>query len=75
MDELLVEIIPDCVDVTLFWLLSALDQGLIQLSFRSSSDKIIDLVEAGESEMGGWYMMGGTDGWRARYSKERICEE
>jgi hypothetical protein len=47
---------PDCVDDTLFCLLNAVDQGLLQISFRSSSGKMIDLVEGGESEMGGWYM-------------------
>jgi hypothetical protein len=35
---------------------------------------MIDLVEGGESEMGGWYM-GGVDGWRARFSKERFNDD
>ena len=74
IDALLDEIIPDCVDDTLFCLLNAVDQGLLQISFRSSSGKMIDLVEGGESEMGGWYM-GGVDGWRARFSKERFNDD
>jgi hypothetical protein len=71
-DELLAEIIPDCVDSTLFYLLHAIDEGLLQVSFRSRTGRMVDLVEAGESEMAGWCACGGTDDWRARFSKERF---
>lgn len=71
-DEILAEIIPDCVDYTLFFLLNAIDQGLLRIAFESSSGKMVDLVEAGESEMGGWCMTSGADGWRARFSKRRF---
>jgi hypothetical protein len=74
-DELLAEVIPDCVDDTLFYLLNAVDQGVLQISSKSKSGKMVDLAEAGQSEMGGWYMMGGTDGWRARFSKERFNDD
>ena len=46
------EIIPDCVDETLFYLLNAIDQGLLKLSFTTSSGKTVGLTEVGESEMG-----------------------
>lgn len=74
-DELLAEIIPDCVDDALFYLLHAVDEGLLRISFRTSSGKMVDLVEAGESEMAGWCVCGGTEDWRARFSKERFNDD
>ena len=75
VDELLEEVLPDCVDTTLFYLLHAIDEGLLQISYRSSSGKMVDLVEAGESEMAGWYMGGGADGWMTRFSKQRFNDD
>ena len=75
IEELLDEIIPDCVDTALFYLLHAVDEGLLQISFKASSGRMVDLVEAGESEMAGWSAMGGTEGWRARFSKERFNDD
>jgi len=66
--DLAAEMIPDCVDDTLFYLFNAIDQGLVKISFTTSSGKTVDLTEAGESEMSGWYMA--TKSWRAAYSKE-----
>lgn len=75
VDDLLREVIPDCVDTALFYLLNAIDEGVLPISFKASSGKVIDLVEAGESEMAGWGAMGGADGWRARFSKERFNDD
>ena len=75
IDELLAEVIPDCVDKALFYLLHAVDEGLLQISFRSASGKTVDLVEDGESEMAGRYAMGKPDGWPARFSKERFNDD
>ena len=66
------EIIPDVVDDTVFALLHAIDEGLLHLSFRSEFGRLVDLSEAGESEMGGWYLGGG---WRAKYSRERTNDD
>jgi hypothetical protein len=74
-DDLLGEVIPDCVDTALFYLLDAIDEGVLQISFKSSSGRMVDLVEEGESEMAGWSAMGGTAGWRARFSKERFNDD
>lgn len=71
--ELATEMIPDCVDDTLFYLLNAIDQGILKLSFTSSSGRTVDLGEAGESEMSGWYMA--TSGWRSAHSKERVNDD
>jgi hypothetical protein len=62
--------IPDCVDETVFCLLRAIDQGLIQLSFRSESGETVDLYSEGLGELGGWFA--GRDGWRSDYSSQRI---
>lgn len=75
VDDLLREVIPDCVDTALFYLLKAIDEGILRISFKASSGRTIDLVEAGESEMAGWGAMGGADGWRARFSEERFSDD
>ncbi len=66
------EIIPDCVNVAIFYLLDAIDNGL-RLSFTASSGKTIDLTEAGGGEMAGYFI--GSGGWRAMYSKQRFNDD
>ena len=65
-------IIPDCVDATLFFLLDAIDQGVIKLQFVSESGCIVDLTQEGLSELAGWYI--GIDGFRKMYSQERSVD-
>lgn len=74
-NQILTEIIPDCVDSALFCFLHAIDDGLIELFFRSSSGKLINLMETGESEMAGRCAMGGPDDWRTKFSQERINDD
>jgi len=66
-------IIPDCVDEALFYLLRAVDEGLIRISFSASSGKTVDLTIDGESETAGWFA--GTDGWKEAYSKQRFNDD
>lgn len=66
-------LIPDIVDNTLFYLLYAIDDGLLKLSFTASNGKTVDLSTEGLSELAGWYM--GSDGWRANYAKERFVDD
>ena len=66
-------LIPDVVDDTLFYLLHAIDDGLLKLSFTASNGKTVDLSTDGLSELAGWYM--GSDAWRARYAKERFVDD
>ncbi|GFO55462.1 hypothetical protein GMSM_24690 [Geomonas sp. Red276] len=66
-------LIPDIVDDTIFYLLQAIDQGLLKLSFTDSNGKTIDLEKDGFGELSGWYM--GSDGWRKMYSKERFVDD
>jgi hypothetical protein len=65
--------IPDVVDDTIFNLLNAIDQGVLQLSFTASNGKKVDLANDGHGELGGWYM--GSGGWRAMYSQERYVDD
>lgn len=66
-------LVPDIVDDTLFYLLQAIDQGLLRISFSASNGKIVDLGAAGLGELSGWYM--GSGGWRAMYAKERFVDD
>lgn len=66
-------LIPDIVDDTVFFMLHAIDQGLLHLRFVSSKGKEVDLTEDGLGELSGWYM--GSGGWRATYSKERVFDD
>jgi len=71
--ELARVLIPDIVDDTVFYLLNAIDQGILQLSFTAPNGKTAELHEDGRGELGGWYM--GSDGWRASYSEERVVDD
>lgn len=66
-------LIPDIVDDTMFYLLHAIDDGLLKLSFTASNGKTVDLFTEGLSELAGWYM--GSDAWRAKYAKERFIDD
>src|SRR5690606_11066656 len=65
IDDLLMELIPDCVDVTILRLLRAIDQGQLRLSF---------ITESGESELQGLGLperYAKPGGWREQYSQKR----
>jgi hypothetical protein len=66
-------IIPDCVNATISKLLLAIDQGLLRVSFTSSTGKTIDLMDDGMGELTGWYL--GKGGWCEKYSKERYVDD
>jgi hypothetical protein len=66
-------LIPDIVDSAMFHLLHAIDDGLLKLSFTASNGNTVDLSMEGLSELAGWYM--GSDGWRAKYAKERFVDD
>lgn len=72
-DEFAKVLIPDVVDSTLFYLLHAIDDGLLKLSFTASNGKSIDLSKEGLSELAGWYM--GSGAWRAQYSRQRFADD
>ncbi len=65
-------LIPDCVDEAIFAFLRAIDQGLLRLSFTSESGETVDLAKEGRGELATKYIS--SNGWRAKYSKERLGE-
>lgn len=65
--------IPDCVDQAIANLLRAVDDGTIRLQYVSKSGKVVDLTQEGLGELTGWFM--GSDGWRAKYSKQRYVDD
>lgn len=71
--ELASEMIPDCIDEAIFYLLNSIDEGSFKLSFTTSTGKVINLPKAGGSELAGWYMA--TGGWRQQFSEERINDD
>lgn len=60
-------IIADAVDDTIFYLLHAIDEGILNLSFNSIEGKAINLSTEGLQELAGWYV----GEWRTKYSKQR----
>ena len=66
-------IIPDVVDDTIVYLLQAIDQGILQLSFTGANGKTVNLSKDGLGELSGWYM--GSEGWRQLHSKERFVDD
>jgi hypothetical protein len=66
-------VIPDIVDDTIFYLLHAIDEGLLRLAFTASNGKVVDLTTQGLGELAGWFA--GSGGWRAMYSKERYVDD
>ena len=66
-------LIPDIVDDTIFYLLHAIDQGGLRLTYTASNGVAVDLTTQGLGELAGWFA--GGDGWRALYSKERFVDD
>jgi hypothetical protein len=72
-EEIVRTVAPDIVDDTIFHILRAIDQEMLRLSFAAVSGKKVELAVEGAGELGGWYM--GSDGWRAKYSRERFADD
>ncbi len=66
-------VIPDCVDEAIFYLLQAIDQGVLRLSYTDEAGEAVNLSEAGLGELSGWYM--GSGGWRAKHSEQRFVDD
>lgn len=61
-------LVADCVDIAIFSLLDAIDNDLVDLTFRDEKGGIVKLADAGRGEMAGSYIGGD---WIDRYSSER----
>jgi len=71
LDPIAKVLIPDIVDDTIFYLLRAIDRGVLQISFRDSNGKTVNLSTESPDELGGWY----SGEWREKYSKERVSDD
>jgi hypothetical protein len=64
-------LIPDVVDDTIFYLLHAIDDGSLQLSFTATNGQTVNLTKEGLSELAGWY----AGEWNGKYTKERFVDD
>lgn len=70
LNRLAETIIPDCIDEAIFYLLDAIDNKNLKLTFTTPDGQEVDLSVEGLSELAGWYA--GSDSWRARFSQEKV---
>jgi hypothetical protein len=68
------EMIPDVVDTTLWYLLHAIDEGVLRLLYTSQNGKLVDLGAEDLDGLAGW-LGGGRDGWTKKYSQERFVDD
>ena len=64
-------IISDSIDNTIFYFLHAIDEGLLNLSFKPLNGKEVNLSTDGLGELSGWYM----GEWRSKYTAERCFDD
>jgi len=62
-------LIPDIVDETIFYMLRAIEEGFLQMTYSTSKGKVVDLTKEGAGELAGWYV--GPESWPKLYSRER----
>jgi hypothetical protein len=63
-------IVRDVVDLTVFSLLNAIDQGFLQLCFSASSGRSTNLCTESIDSLGMSYH--GKTGWKTKYSSEPV---
>jgi hypothetical protein len=68
LEEYTRTVVCDVVDSTVFFLLKAIDNGDIRVSFEASNGLSTKLWDNGE--LAGWYAM--DDGWPSAFSSERV---
>lgn len=71
-EELIKAVIADCVDITVANFFNAIDQGVLDLKFKSSNNNEVELNKAND-ELTGWYM--GSGEWREKYSNQRFFDD
>jgi hypothetical protein len=73
IDSLARTMILHAVDSAIFNFLEAIDQEVLQLTFKASNGVVVDLSKVG-GEFAGWYVMSSSDSWRHRYSKKAVID-
>jgi hypothetical protein len=72
VDELLAQVVADAVDETIGYFLIAIDQQIMRLAFHGSSGDVVELAEATDGLSGDY---SSDDGWRSRFSAERVYDD
>jgi hypothetical protein len=66
-------VIPEVVDTTVFFLLNAIDNDHLKLTYTASNGKTVDWVpDADNGGLGGWYASGE---WPAKYSEHPYIDD
>lgn len=65
-------VIPDIVDSTLFYLLLAIGEGRIRLTYVPDEGESFDLSANHDEELAGW--LWNEEGWIARHSKYPVSD-
>lgn len=71
LDEFGQTLIPDCVDETIFYLLEAIDAGVLNITLNIPTEEGINLTTDGSGELSGWY----SGQWISEYSNERFVDD
>ena len=71
IDEFGATVIQDCVDDTIFYLLEAIDNGLLNITLNTPNGETINLTAEGLGELSGWY----AGEWVSKYSNERFSND
>jgi len=71
IDKFAETVIADSVDDAIFYLLLAVDEGVLNISFNAPNGKVVSLTPDVLGELGGYY----AGEWRSKYSAERWSDD
>lgn len=71
LENVIDNIVPLVVDSTIFHFLSSVDNGDINIMYKSDAGEMINLGISGMAELGGHYLDDDKDGWKAKFSQLR----
>ena len=72
LESAVVNIVPDVVDTTIFYLLKAIENQELAIIYKTQDGEVVDLDERGLAEMAGNYITDDAEGWRQKFSHSRI---
>ncbi len=71
-EEVRQSVARDCVDETLAFLMRGIDEGQLDIWYKSDDGSMVSLHESGLSELEGWLV--GDDGWLEKWAKRGRSE-
>ena len=66
-EEVRQSVVRDCIDETLAFMMRGIDEGQLDLWYKSDDGSMVSLNETGLSELEGWLV--GDDGWLEKWAK------